>query len=60
MDYYCTLFGMPVRYPVETSPLTSSCQDLQRQLHPDRFCLSAGMRMPNSITAGDDTINKAY
>ena len=36
MDYF-TLFGLPVRYAIDMTSLSTRYQDLQRQFHPDKF-----------------------
>lgn len=36
MDYF-TLFGLPVRYAIDATVLSTRYQDLQRQFHPDKF-----------------------
>lgn len=58
MDYF-TLFGLPIRYLVDASLLTSRFHDLQRQFHPDYFaCRTEGERLIALQQA--TTINQAY
>ncbi|MBQ0957144.1 co-chaperone HscB [Serratia symbiotica] len=58
MDYF-TLFGLPVRYPVDASLLTSRFQDLQRQFHPDRFACQPERERLIALQQAT-TINQAY
>ncbi|NIG87484.1 co-chaperone HscB [Serratia symbiotica] len=58
MDYF-TLFGLPVRYPVDDSLLTSRFQDLQRQFHPDRFACQPERERLIALQQAT-TINQAY
>ncbi|WP_442801524.1 co-chaperone HscB [Serratia rubidaea] len=58
MDYF-TLFGLPVRYPVDGSLLASRFQDLQRQFHPDRFASQPERERLMALQQAA-TINEAY
>ncbi|HEI8867626.1 TPA: co-chaperone HscB [Serratia odorifera] len=58
MDYF-TLFGLPVRYPVDGSLLASRYQDLQRQFHPDRFASQPERERLMALQQAA-TINEAY
>ena len=58
MDYF-TLFGLPVRYSVDGSLLTSRYQDLQRQFHPDRHALQPERERLMALQQAA-TINEAY
>ncbi|WP_413502362.1 co-chaperone HscB [Serratia proteamaculans] len=58
MDYF-TLFGLPVRYPVDGSLLASRYQDLQRQFHPDRFASQPERERLMALQQAA-TINDAY
>lgn len=58
MDYF-TLFGLPVRYSVDSSLLTSRYQDLQRQFHPDRFATQPERERLMALQQAA-TINEAY
>ncbi|WP_156293390.1 co-chaperone HscB [Serratia oryzae] len=58
MDYF-TLFGLPVRYSVDGSLLTSRYQDLQRQFHPDRNALQPERERLMALQQAA-TINEAY
>lgn len=58
MDYF-TLFGLPVRYPVDGSLLASRYQELQRQFHPDRYASKPERERMQAIQQAA-TINDAY
>ncbi len=58
MDYF-TLFGLPPRYPVDGSLLSSRFQDLQRQFHPDRFASQPERERLQALQMAA-TINDAY
>ncbi|PVZ85445.1 co-chaperone HscB [Serratia sp. S1B] len=58
MNYF-TLFGLPVRYSVDGSLLTSRYQDLQRQFHPDRFATQPERERLMALQQAA-TINEAY
>ncbi|KFK96763.1 MULTISPECIES: co-chaperone HscB [unclassified Serratia (in: enterobacteria)] len=58
MDYF-TLFGLPVRFNVDGSLLTSRYQDLQRQFHPDRHALQPECERLMALQQAA-TINEAY
>ncbi|TQI81739.1 co-chaperone protein HscB [Serratia fonticola] len=58
MDYF-TLFGLPVRYSVDSGLLTARYQDLQRQFHPDRNALQPERERLMALQQAA-TINEAY
>ncbi|WON75883.1 co-chaperone HscB [Serratia sp. UGAL515B_01] len=58
MDHF-TLFGLPVRFSVDGSLLTSRYQDLQRQFHPDRNALQPERERLMALQQAA-TINEAY
>ncbi|ANI31214.1 co-chaperone HscB [Yersinia entomophaga] len=58
MDYF-TLFGLPARYLVDASQLTSRYQELQRQFHPDRFASQPERERLLALQQAA-TINDAY
>ncbi|AKA37971.1 co-chaperone HscB [Yersinia ruckeri] len=58
MDYF-TLFGLPARYRVDASQLTSRYQELQRQFHPDRFASQPERERLMALQQAA-TINDAY
>lgn len=58
MDYF-TLFGLPIRYDLDGSLLSSRYQDLQRQFHPDRHALQPERERLMALQQAA-TINEAY
>lgn len=58
MDFF-TLFGLPIRYAVDSALLAARFQDLQRRFHPDRYAThSPQERLLASRQAA--TFNEAY
>jgi molecular chaperone HscB len=59
---YFELFGLPVRFDIDSADLTSRYRELQRRFHPDRFAASTpaerrlAMQTTAEINAGYQTL----
>lgn len=53
------LFGLPVQFPVDSAVLTGSFQELQKQLHPDRFASQPAAERRWSMQAAS-RVNEGY
>ncbi|EGT4256399.1 co-chaperone HscB [Citrobacter amalonaticus] len=58
MDYF-TLFGLPIRYQLDTQALSLRFQDLQRQYHPDKFASGTQAEQLAAVSRSA-TINQAW
>ncbi|MFS9380101.1 co-chaperone HscB [Citrobacter sp. ANG330] len=58
MDYF-TLFGLPIRYQLDTQALSLRFQGLQRQYHPDKFASGTQAEQLAAVSRSA-TINQAW
>ncbi|MTD37785.1 co-chaperone HscB [Erwinia sp. CPCC 100877] len=58
MDYF-TLFGLPVRYTLDSASLAARYQELQRKFHPDNYASRPEAEQLQAVSRSA-TINQAW